>query len=127
NSLMATFTPAFVGILIGDAVSARISDVFPVMYIAMGVFVVVFFVLWAMSIPEPHITKSKESMGSLMSGAITFKHFVLGAIAIFLYVVIELGTLYILMYWLEGVPSVGITIGGFVTGTYWFLMLNVRL
>ena len=62
NSLMATFTPAFVGILIGDAVSARISDVFPVMYIAMGVFAVVFFVLWSVNIPEPHITESKESM-----------------------------------------------------------------
>jgi len=42
NSLMATFTPAFVGILIGEATKANIKDVFPVMYIAMGVFALVF-------------------------------------------------------------------------------------
>src|SRR5690554_5221263 len=107
NSVMATFTPAFVGILIGDAVSARISDVFPVMYIAMGVFAVVFFVLLAVRIPEPHVTETKEKMGSLMSGALKFRHFVLGAVAIFIYVGIEVGNPYIMLYWLEEMPSVG--------------------
>src|SRR5690554_7366064 len=107
NSIMATFTPAFVGILIGEATSARISDVFPVMYIAMGVFALVFVVLMAVKIPEPHATKPKESMGSLISGALKFKHFVLGAIAIFIYVGIEVGNPYIMLYWLEEMPSVG--------------------
>ena len=93
----------------------------------MGVFAVVFFVLWSVNIPEPHITESKESMGSLISGALKFKHFVLGAIAIFIYVGIEVGYRYIMLYWLEEMPSVGATIGGFVTGTYWFLMLIGRL
>src|SRR5690554_2582615 len=92
NSVMATFTPAFVGILIGEAASARISDVFPVMYIAMGVFALVFFVMLAVNIPEPHVTKTKESLKSLMSGAMKFRHFILGAIAIFVYVGVEIGT-----------------------------------
>lgn len=127
NSVMATFTPAFVGILIGEATSARISDVFPVMYIAMGVFALVFFVLLAVNIPEPHVSKTKESMKSLMSGALKFKHFVLGAIGIFVYVGIEVGNPYIMLYWLEEIPTVGATIAGFVTGTYWFLMLIGRL
>ena len=127
NSVMATFTPAFVGILVGEAVNARISDVFPVMYIAMGVFALVFFVLLAVNIPEPHVTEFKESMGSLMKGALTFKHFVFGAIAIFIYVGIEVGNPYIMLYWLEEIPTVGATIAGFVTGTYWFLMLIGRL
>src|SRR5690554_861833 len=127
NSVMATFTPAFVGILVGEAVNARISDVFPVMYIAMGVFALVFFVLLAVNIPEPHVTEFKESMGSLMKGALTFKHFVFGAIAIFVYVGIEVGNPYIMLYWLEEIPTVGATIAGFVTGTYWFLMLIGRL
>lgn len=127
NSLMATFTPAFVGILIGEAASARISDVFPVMYIAMAVFAVVFFVLLAVNIPEPHVAKTKESMGSLMSGALKFRHFILGAIAIFVYVGVEVGTPYIMQYWLTDIPSVGATIAGFVAGTYWFLMLIGRL
>ena len=62
-----------------------------------------------------------------MKGALTFKHFVFGAIAIFVYVGIEVGNPYIMLYWLEEIPTVGATIAGFVTGTYWFLMLIGRL
>src|SRR5690606_2739732 len=89
NSVMATFTPAFVGILIGEAAKANIKDVFPVMYIAMGVFALVFFVMLIVNIPEPHATTTKEPLKKLMSGALKFKHFILGAIAIFLYVGVE--------------------------------------
>lgn len=92
NSLMATFTPVFVGILIGEAIKAKITDVFPIMYIAMGVFALVFFVLMAVSIPEPHADQIKEPLGRLMSGAMKFRHFILGAIAIFVYVGVEVGT-----------------------------------
>lgn len=92
NSVLATFTPVFVGILIGEATKARITDVFPVMYIAMGVFALVFFILWITSIPEPHADQPKEPLGNLMSGALKFRHFVLGAIAIFVYVGVEVGT-----------------------------------
>jgi len=92
NSVMATFTPVFVGILIGEATKARINDVFPIMYIAMGVFALVFFILWATSIPEPHSDQPKEPLGRLMSGSLKFRHFVLGAIAIFVYVGVEVGT-----------------------------------
>jgi FHS family L-fucose permease-like MFS transporter len=100
NSVMATFTPAFVGILIGEAAKAKIENVFPVMYIAMGVFALVFFVLWAVSIPEPHAERASEPLGSLMSGAIKFRHFVLGAIGIFVYVGVEVGTPATMNLWL---------------------------
>ncbi|GHT00879.1 MFS transporter [Synergistales bacterium] len=126
NSVMATFTPAFVGVLIGETTKANITDVFPVMYIAMGVFAVVFFVLWAVNIPEPHAEKLSEPLGQLMSGALKFRHFVLGAIAIFVYVGVEVGTPGILNLWLSAGP-VGKTTAGFVAGTYWFLMLIGRL
>jgi FHS family L-fucose permease-like MFS transporter len=92
NSVMATFTPVFVGILIGEATKARITDVFPIMYIAMGVFALVFFIMWVTSIPEPHADLPKEPLSGLMSGALKFRHFVLGAIAIFVYVGVEVGT-----------------------------------
>jgi len=132
NSVMATFTPTFVGILIGAVASARITDVFPVMYIAMGVFALVFFVLLFVSIPEPHAEKHSEPMGQLISGALKFRHFVLGAIAIFVYVGVEIGTPGTLNLWLSDAsdPSgalVGKTIAGFVVGTYWLLMLVGRL
>jgi len=129
NSIMATFTPAFVGILIGEASKAKITNVFPVMYIAMGVFAVVFFVLLAVSIPEPHAERSSEPLGNLMAGAIKFRHFILGAIGIFVYVGVEVGTPATLILWLsdKAVSSVGATTAGFVGGTYWFLMLIGRL
>lgn len=127
NSLMATLTPALVGILIGEAAKANIKDVFPVLYIAMGVFALVFVVLLAVKIPEPHVAESKEPLGKLMAGALKYRHFILGAIAIFVYVGVEVGTPGIMIYWLSDTPEVGKTIAGFVAGTYWFLMLIGRL
>lgn len=91
NSVMATFTPVFVGILIGEATKASITDVYPVLYIAMGIFALAFFAMLLSSIPEPHAEKSKEPMGKLMAGSLQFRHFVLGAIAIFVYVGVEVG------------------------------------
>lgn len=126
NSVMATFTPAFVGVLIGETTKARIEDVFPVMYIAMGVFALIFFVLLFVDIPEPRAEKSSEPLKKLMSGALQFRHFVLGAIAIFIYVGVEIGTPGLLILWLSDTP-VGKTTAGFVAGTYWFLMLIGRL
>ncbi len=126
NSVMATFTPAFVGVLIGETAKANIKDVFPVMYIAMAVFAVVFFVMLVVNIPEPHADQPKEPLKNLMSGALKFRHFVLGAIAIFVYVGVEVGTPGVLIYWLSDTP-VGKTTAGFVAGTYWFLMLIGRL
>ena len=127
NSLLATFTPAFVGILIGTTASAQISDVFPVMYIAMGVFALTFFVLWIVSIPEPNVERISEPLGNLMSGALKFRHFLFGAIGIFVYVGVEVGTPATAFLWLENHSAYGATIAGSVAGTYWFLMLIGRL
>ena len=126
NSVTATFTPAFVSILIGESAKANIKDVFPVMYIAMGVFALVFFVMLAVNLPEPHATKTKEPMGKLMSGALKFRHFVLGAIAIFVYLGVEIGTPGVMILWLSDTP-VGKTTAGSVAGFYWLLMLVGRL
>ena len=125
NSIMATFTPAFVGILIGETSKAQITNVFPVLYIAMGVFAVVGIVLWAVSIPEPHAERASEPLGNLMSGAIKFRHFILGAIGIFVYVGVEVGTPGMANLWLSDTP-VGATTAGFVVCTYWFMMFIGR-
>ena len=129
NSVLATFTPAFVGILIGETTKANITDVFPVLYIAMGVFALTFFVLWAVSIPEPHAERSSEPLGNLMSGAVKFRHFILGAIGIFVYVGVEVGTPGTMLFWLSdpNASSVGATTAGSIAGTYWLLMLVGRL
>ena len=121
NSVMATITPMFVGILIAGSVEkATISQIFPVMYTAMAVFAFAFFVLLFVNIPEPSQTKSSESIGTLMKGALKFRHFVLGAIAIFVYVGVEDPIE-------KGGAGISSTISGFVVGTYWLLMLVGRL
>lgn len=129
NSVMATFTPMFVGILIGEVTKAQITGIFPVMYTAMAVFAVVFVVLWLVKIPEPHAEKASEPLGTLMSGALKFRHFILGAIGIFVYVGVEVGTPGTLNLFLADPNAGGLdaTTAGFVVGTYWFLMLIGRL
>ncbi|MDR0543502.1 MAG: MFS transporter [Dysgonamonadaceae bacterium] len=128
NSVMATITPMLVGYLIGEAVKAQISDVYPVMYIAMGVFALAGIVLWMVNIPEPHAEQSKEPLGNLMAGALKFRHFILGAIGIFVYVGVEVGTPQFMNYFLiEPGTGISTTTAGFVAGTYWFLMLIGRL
>lgn len=131
NSVMATITPMFVGVLIGEiSKDTNIQNIFPFMYTAMAVFAVVFFVLLAVDIPEPNAEKTSEPLGQLMAGALKFRHFVLGAIGIFVYVGVEVGTPGIMNYFLvdPNIPNpLNTTTAGFVAGTYWFLMLIGRL
>ena len=133
NSVMATITPMFVGILIAGSIEkATISQIFPVMYTAMAVFAFAFFVLLFVRIPEPNAAATTEPISTLMKGALKFRHFVLGAIAIFVYVGIEVcvpGTLNLFLTdpVEKGGAGIASTISGFVVGTYWFLMLIGRL
>ena len=133
NSVMATITPMFVGILIAGSIEkATISQIFPVMYTAMAVFALAFLVLLFVPIPEPNAATTTEPIGKLMSGALKFRHFILGAIAIFVYVGIEVGVPGTLNLFLtdpveKGGAGIAATISGFVVGTYWFLMLIGRL
>lgn len=133
NSVMATITPMFVGILIAGSIEkATISQIFPVMYTAMAVFAFAFFVLLFVRIPEPNAATTTEPISTLMKGALKFRHFVLGAIAIFVYVGIEVGVPGTLNLFLtdpveKGGAGIASTISGFVVGTYWFLMLVGRL
>lgn len=133
NSVMATITPMFVGILIAGSIEkATISQIFPVMYTAMAVFALAFLVLLFVPIPEPNAATTTEPISKLMSGALKFRHFILGAIAIFVYVGIEVGVPGTLNLFLtdpveKGGAGIASTISGFVVGTYWFLMLIGRL
>ncbi|MDR0231989.1 MAG: MFS transporter [Dysgonamonadaceae bacterium] len=136
NSLAATITPMFVGILIGEASKAHITDVFPVMYIAMGVFAAVFVILNIVKIPELRLDEQKnevKSAGKDKHSAWSFRHFVLGAIGIFGYVGIEVGIPGTLLFFLADAnggagldPSTAAATAGSVAGTYWFLMMIGR-
>ncbi|MDR1984205.1 MAG: MFS transporter [Prevotellaceae bacterium] len=126
NSLLGTIAPIFVGALIGEVTKeTAFSDVNPVLFIAMGIFAIVGIVLYFVNIPEPAISKAIVDKSSKYS-AWSFRHFVLGAIGIFIYVGVEVGIPGTMKFFLE---SNGIlpAAAGTVAGTYWFLMLVGRL
>lgn len=100
NSLAATICPIFVGILIGNVTKeTSLIDARPALYVAGGVFILAFVVLGLAKLPEPILDelKAKKESGAAqvaaptLGGALGFRHFVLGAVAIFLYIGIEIG------------------------------------
>ncbi len=132
NSLMATIVPVLVGYLIGSNVAnANITDAYPALFLAMGIFALAFIVLFFVSIPEPSLSVRKSNIRYEHS-PFAFRHFVMGAVAIFLYVGIEVGIqMFINPFMTSSVAEGGLaydpTIAGSVVGTYWFLMLVGRL
>ena len=126
NSLCATIVPMLVGALVGDVSKANITDVYPVMYIAMCIFAVIFIVLYRVSIPEPYVAKSSGVKDAYSPWS--FRHFVLGALGIGIYVGLEVGIPGTMLLFLAdpNAGNVSATTAGFVAGTYWFLMLIGR-
>ena len=89
NSLAGTLTPLFVGVLIGTVTDkTAMGDVAPLLFIAMGVLAVAFVIILFVEIPEPHLKKKEAVVAKVKDkySAWSFRHFVLGAIAIALYV-----------------------------------------
>lgn len=137
NSISATIVPIFVGYLIGGEVAkAQISDAAPALFIALGIFALAFVVLATMSLPEPHKEgASKASAEKDKHSAMSFRHFVLGTVAIFLYVGVEVGIPNFVNLFLTtakdaiGAKGMGMdtAIAGSIVGTYWFLMMVGRL
>ncbi len=133
NSLAGTLTPLFVGMLIGTVTPATaMSDVSPLMFIAMGVFVIAFIVIACVNIPEPHLQKKGAKKVSYAHSPWSFRHTVLGVIGIFFYVGIEVGIPGVLIFYLSDSKASGIEINatavaGAVAAIYWLLMLVGRL
>jgi FHS family L-fucose permease-like MFS transporter len=133
NSLAGTLTPMFIGAMIGVVTKdTAIPNVNPVLFVAMGVFAAAFVILSFIPIKDPETKSAGEVV--FEHSPWHFKHFVLGAIAIFIYVGIEIGIPGTLNFFLSDTtdkgagltPEKAATIGGFVAGTYWFMMLIGR-
>ena len=134
NSLAGTMTPMLVGALIGTVTaSTQMADVNLVMYIAMTVFAAAFIILLFIPIQDPEMgrvtaeTKFEHSPWA-------FRHCLLGVIAIFVYVGVEVGIPGGLNFYLSDTSDKGAgllenaaTIGGAVAAMYWLLMLVGRL
>ena len=134
NSLCGTAVIIITGLLIPSIVDAKISDVFPLMYTALGIFAFAFIVILLTKIPENEQQKVDTVKAEKGKGPMAFRHFVLGAIAIFIYVGVEVGIPNVLNKWLQNpelnVLGAGVNaeaVAGSVAATYWFLMLIGRL
>jgi len=134
NSLCGTAVIIITGLLIPSIVDAKISDVFPLMYTALGIFAFAFIVILLTKIPENEQKQDAVKQVEKGKGPMAFRHFVLGAIAIFIYVGVEVGIPNVLNKWLQNpelnVLGIGVNaeaIAGSVAATYWFLMLIGRL
>ena len=135
NSLSGTLTPLFVGVLIGSVTpQTAMSDVAPLLFIAMGVFIFTFIIISFVSIPEPHLRKGKVQKEQHPHSPWSFRHTVLGVIGIFIYVGIEIGIPGTLNFYLAdstekgaGLLTDGAAIGGAIAAIYWLLMLVGRL
>lgn len=96
NSSAAVAVYILMGALIGDATKAHIADATPALMIALAIFVIAFIVICFTKIDEPEQAPVDTS---LIKGALSYRHFVLGIIGIFLYMGVEVGTpTYILQY-----------------------------
>lgn len=126
NSLTGTLTPLLVGALIGQVTDkTAMGDVAPLLFIAMGVFALAFVIICCVKFVEPNLGKSK-SEGKDKHSAWSFRHLVLGVIAIFFYVGIEVGIPNELNFYLTDDPACGAAIGGAVAAIYWLLMMVGR-
>ena len=132
NSLCGTAVIILTGILIPKITEAKISDVFPLMFAALAIFAFAFLVIALTAIPESERKQQILSEKSQYS-PLSFRHFILGAVGIFVYVGIEVGIPNILNKWLQN-PNLNVlgnvnaeAIAGSVTATYWLLMLVGRL
>ena len=137
NSVAGTATPMLVGALIGQVTPKTVvADVNLVMYIAMSVFAAAFFVLCFIPIQNPETGNTTEKIPVL--APLRFRHCLMGVIAIFMYVGIEIGIPATMNLWLADAKGPLMTstnadvvknaaaIAGMVAGTYWFLMLIGR-
>jgi len=132
NSTGGTIAPIFAGILVGQVANPAISDVSPALFVAMAIFALTFIVLYFVNIPEPNESAKETNIKEDIKGALSYIHFKLGLVAIFIYVGVEVGiqsTAYLYMAADKGAGGLGMDTGvvGSVIGTYWFLMLVGRI
>ena len=151
NSVGATLSPMVLGWLIGEITKdTSFGDARPALLIAMGIFAVAFLIVAFSRIPEPHMETAEEKAARLSGqtsvlkdivATLKFRHFTLGALAIFFYIVIEVGVPSMGMLYMtdctkepltgailsKGPGYVGGAVAGSVCAAYWFLMMCGRL
>jgi len=138
NSFAGTIAPIMVGAYVGSITkSTKITDVSPMLFGAIAIFVVAFIVIYMAKIQEPRQQKAEVAAVKDPHSPWSFRHFVLGAVAIFCYVGMEVGIPNTFGNFLSKAENftafdpansanAAAIIGG-MTGLYWLLMLVGRL
>ncbi len=126
NSLSATATPVLTGFLVGTLTKDSFPDVAPLIITGIVIFLAAFCIISFIKIKEPqgdlkNVTYERSPLA--------FRHCLLGIIAIFFYVGIEIATPGMMNQWIsrEGGFEGAAAVAGSLAGIYWFLMLCGRL
>ena len=124
NSAAAVAVYIILGALIGEETKETgIADAAPAMYIALAIFVLAAVVLFFTKIEEP---KQEPVKMELVKGALSYRHFALGALAIFLYMSVEAGTPTYMIKYLIGEVGISAGVASLIAAVYWFAMFIGR-
>ena len=124
NSSAAVAVYIILGALIGEVTKETgIADAAPAMYIALAIFVLAAVVLFFTKIEEP---KQEPVKMELVKGALSYRHFALGALAIFLYMSVEVGTPTYMIKYLIGEVGISAGVASLIAAVYWFAMFIGR-
>ena len=140
NSVGGTIAPILLGYLVGEITpKTAVADVALALLLAMAIFALAIVIVAFSKIPEPHMETAAEREARLSGETsvlkdvvetLKFRHFTFGAIAIFLYIVIEVGipNMSLLYMTEQGKPwFVGPIVAGSVYGAYFFCMMIGRI
>ncbi len=125
NSLSGTLTPLLVGMLVGTLTKeTTMASVAPLVITGIVIFVLAFIIISFIKIQEPQANLAKVNYEH---SPLAFRHCLLGVIAIFFYVGIEIGIPGELNAWIsrenfEGAAAVA----GSLAALYWLMMLVGR-
>ena len=124
NSAAAVAVYIILGALIGEVTKeTAIVDAAPAMYIALAIFAAAFLVLLFTKVEEP---KQEPVKAELITGALKHRHFALGALAIFLYMSVEVGTPTYMIKYLTQDAGVAAGVATLIAAVYWFAMFIGR-
>lgn len=124
NSLAGTLTPLLAGVLVGTLTKDSFPQVAPLIITGIVIFLGAFAVISFIKIEEP---QANLSTATYEKSPLAFRHCLLGIIAIFFYVGIEISIPNMMNAWISRFPFEGAAaVAGSLAALYWLLMLVGR-
>ncbi len=141
NSIAATIVPFVVGFLMGRSAGMRqaeglphfeIADVNPMFIILVSIFALAILAILFINIPETERVEPKEAIHQLLVNdgkynCFSFRHFTLGAVAVFLYTGVEVSIANMTNIYLIHEVGVRPVHAGLIVAIYWFCMFIGRV